>query len=211
MGQLFFNGKRHSFIIYYNYGRVENNSYRELISIVYAGFEAFLTRYVLYFLRFITPFEFRSVAASLNILSVMGSLVSPGTFFWCRFLIVSPLAKCTDHGVAEVDGSEGVVCNLGTSIGEETNALDMVSHRVVVVVALFLVLGEASSDNMGNNESSEGVSPAKDGRCLTKFPIVEEERVAFPLYHMNIATRAIIPMPTVINRAKISFGEREKG
>ena len=46
------------------------------------GFEAFLVRYLVYFLRFITPFEFKSVAASLNILREIGSLVlPPGTFF----------------------------------------------------------------------------------------------------------------------------------
>ena len=38
---------------------------------------------------------------------------------------------------------------------------------------------------------------------------MEEERVAFPLYHMNITPRAITLMPTAINRARISFGERE--
>ena len=35
----------------------------------------------------------------------------------------------------------------------------------------------ASLDNMGNNESKDGVLPAKEGTSFTKFPTVEEERV----------------------------------
>ena len=62
-----------------------------------------------------------------------------------------------------------------------------------------LVLEEASLDNMGNNESKDGALPATEG---TKFPMVEEERVAFLLYYMNIIPRAITQMPTVTNRAK---------
>ena len=64
-----------------------------------------------------------------------------------------------------------------------------------------LVLEEAGFDNMGNNESTDGVLPAKEGTSLIKFPIVKEERVVFLLYHMNIIPRAITDMPTVINRA----------
>ena len=58
-----------------------------------------------------------------------------------------------------------------------------------------LVLEDASSDNMGNNKSKDGVLPTKEGTSLTKFPTVEEERVAFLLYHMNIIPRAIMNMP----------------
>ena len=64
---------------------------------------------------------------------------------------------------------------------------------------------------MGNKESSEGVLPAKEGTSLIKFPIVEEERVVFLLYHMNSIPRAITHMPTVINRARMSLGKSEKG
>ena len=78
-------------------------------------------------------------------------------------------------------------------------------------MVLDLVLEEASSDNMGNNKSNDGVLPAKEGTSLIKFPIVEEERVVFLLYHMNIIPRAITHMPTVTNRAKMSLGERVKG
>ena len=74
-----------------------------------------------------------------------------------------------------------------------------------------LVLEEASLDNMGNNESKDGVLPAKEGTSLTKFPIVEEEIVALLLYHMGIIHRAITHMPTITNRAKMILGDRLKG
>ena len=64
---------------------------------------------------------------------------------------------------------------------------------------------------MGNNESNDGVLLAKEGTSLMKFPMVEDERVAFLLYYMNIIPRAITHMPTVIRRAKMSLGERLKG
>ena len=64
---------------------------------------------------------------------------------------------------------------------------------------------------MGNKESSEGVSSTREGTSLIKFPIVEEERVVFLLYHMNTTPRAITHMPMVINRAKISLGGSVKG
>ena len=74
-----------------------------------------------------------------------------------------------------------------------------------------LVLEEASSDNMGNNESKDGALLAKEGTSLTKFCIVEEERVAFLLYLMNIIPRATTHMPTITNRAKMILGDRLKG
>ena len=73
-----------------------------------------------------------------------------------------------------------------------------------------LVLEEVSSDNMGSNESKEGALPAKEGTSLIKFHMVEGERIAFLLYHMNIIPRAIIHMPTITNGAKMSLGERIK-
>ena len=81
----------------------------------------------------------------------------------------------------------------------------------MVGVILVSVLKDLSSDNMGNKELSEGVSSSKEGTSLIKFPIVEEERVDFLLYHMNITPRAITHMPMVISRAKISLGGSEKG
>ena len=44
-------------------------------------------------------------------------------------------------------------------------------------MVLDLVLEEASSDNISNNESNDGVLSAKEGISLIKFPIVEEGRV----------------------------------
>ena len=81
----------------------------------------------------------------------------------------------------------------------------------MVGVILVLFLEEASSNKMGNSVFSEGVSLAKEGTSLIKFPIVEEERVIFLLYHINIIPRAIIHMPTVSNKAKMSLGESVKG
>ena len=83
--------------------------------------------------------------------------------------------------------------------------------ETVVGLVLVLVLEEVSSDNMGNKESNEGVSSTRERTILIKFPIVEEERVVFLLYHMNITPRAITHMSTVINKAKISLGDSEKG
>ena len=78
-------------------------------------------------------------------------------------------------------------------------------------MVLVLVLEEVSSDNMDNKESSEGVLPTREGICLIKFSIVEEESVVFLLYHMNITPRTITHMPTFINMAKRSLGENVKG
>ena len=75
---------------------------------------------------------------------------------------------------------------------------------------MVLVLEKASSDNMGNSKFSEGML-AKEGTILIKFPIVEDERVVFFLYHMDIIPRAITHMPTATNRAKMSSGDRVKG
>ena len=74
-----------------------------------------------------------------------------------------------------------------------------------------LVLEGASLDNMGNNESKDGVWSAKEGTSLTKFPTVEEERVAFLLYHMSIIPRGIIHMPITTNRINIILGDKLKG
>ena len=74
-----------------------------------------------------------------------------------------------------------------------------------------LVLEDASWVNMGNSESKDGVLPAKEGISLTKFPIVEEERVDFLLYHMIIIPRAITHMSTTTNRVKMILGDSLKG
>ena len=81
----------------------------------------------------------------------------------------------------------------------------------MVGVILVSILEDVGSDNMGNKEFSQGVSSPREGTSLIKFPIVEEVRVVFLLYHMNITPRAITHMPTVISKAKTSLGDNEKG
>ena len=64
---------------------------------------------------------------------------------------------------------------------------------------------------MGNKESSVGILSFKEGTSLVRFPTVEVVREAFLLYHMNIIPRVITHMPIVINNAKISVGDNERG
>ena len=78
--------------------------------------------------------------------------------------------------------------------------------ETVVGVILVLVLEDASSDNMGNKEFNVGTLSPREGTSLIKFPIVEDVRVVFLLYHMNITPRAITHMPMDTNKAKISLG-----
>ena len=68
-----------------------------------------------------------------------------------------------------------------------------------------------SFDNMGNNESKDGLLPAKEGISFTKFPTVEKEGVTFLLYHMTITPEAIINMPITTNITRIILGEKLKG
>ena len=64
---------------------------------------------------------------------------------------------------------------------------------------------------MGNKEFRVGFFSVKDGISLLKFPIVEEVREVFLLYHMKSIPKAIKHMPVTINKAKISLGDNEKG
>ena len=61
--------------------------------------------------------------------------------------------------------------------------------ETVVGIIIVLFLEDASSDNMGNKESSVGTLLLKEGKSLTKFCTVEDVREAFLLYHMNIIPR----------------------
>ena len=96
-------------------------------------------------------------------------------------------------------------CSPGVNIGgvRKVTLSAVAQCEAAVGVVCDLVLEEASLDNMGNNESKDGVLPAKEGKSLTKFPTVEEERVAFLLYHMSIIPRAITHMPTITNIVKM--------
>ena len=63
---------------------------------------------------------------------------------------------------------------------------------------------------MSNNESKDGVLPAKEGKSLIKFLTVEDERVALLLYHMSITHKAIINMPITTNRINKILGDKLK-
>ena len=58
---------------------------------------------------------------------------------------------------------------------------------------------------MGNKEFRDGFFSVKDGISLLKFPMVDEVRVVFLLYHMKSIPKAI-KMPVTINKAKIHLG-----
>ena len=97
----------------------------------------------------------------------------------------------------------------GGIISSSSAVCDRVETAVGVIIVLFLE--DASFDNMGNTEFSVGTLSFKNGTNLTKFPTVEDVREVFLLYHMIIAPRAIIHMPTETNKAKISVGDNENG
>ena len=84
-------------------------------------------------------------------------------------------------------------------------------ETVTGVIAFSLFCEGVSSDNMGNKEFSVGVFSIKEGTNLIRFPTMEEVREVFFLYHMNIIPITIIHIPTNINNANISFGDKENG
>ena len=80
------------------------------------------------------------------------------------------------------------------------------------MVRTFLVFCEgASSDNMGNKESSVGIFSFSEGINLSKFPIVEEVKEVFILYHMKRIPMTMVHTPVSTNRANTSFGDIENG
>ena len=80
------------------------------------------------------------------------------------------------------------------------------------MVRAFLVFCEgASSDYMGNKESSVGIFSFNDGINLSKFPIVEEVKEVFLLYHMKRIPMTMVHTPVSTNRANMSFGDIENG
>ena len=60
---------------------------------------------------------------------------------------------------------------------------------------------------MGNKESNAGIFSFNDGINLSKFPIVEEVKEVFLLYHMKRIPMAMVHIPLSTNRANISFGD----
>ena len=80
------------------------------------------------------------------------------------------------------------------------------------MVRAFLIFHEgASSDNMGNKESSVGIFSFKDGINLSKFPIVEEVKEVFLFYHMKRIPMTMVHTPVSTNRANMSFGDNGNG
>ena len=78
------------------------------------------------------------------------------------------------------------------------------------MVRAFLVFCEsACSENMGNKESSVGIFSFNDGINLSKFPIVEEVKEVFLLYHMKRIPMTMVHTPVSTNRANMSFGDIE--
>ena len=168
---------------------------------VYIGSEFFLAKYLVYFLRLITPFVSRSVAALLNISRETGSVVSPSeVYFDLWALLVGPPISLPDGCAVDVDDDEGVACSLGFDIGgvRKVTLSAAASCEAAVGMVCDLVIEDASSDYMGNNESKDGVLPAKEGTSLTKFPIVEEERVVFhTIWVLSLGQLHICPQPPI--------------
>ena len=64
---------------------------------------------------------------------------------------------------------------------------------------------------MGNKESRVGIFFFNDGINLSKFPIVEEVKEVFLLYHMKRISMTMVHTPVSTNRANMSFGDIENG
>ena len=79
-------------------------------------------------------------------------------------------------------------------------------------VRAFLIFCEgASSDSMGSKEFSIGIFSFKEGISFIKFPIVEEVKEVFFLYHMKRIPMAMVHTPVSTNIANMSFGDNENG
>ena len=101
--------------------------------------------------------------------------------------------------------------SIGGRISSSGAVCGRVETAVGVIILLFLILENASSDNMGNKEFSVGTLSFKEGTSLTNYPTVEDVREAFLLYHMNIIPRAITHTPMDPNKAKISVRDNKRG
>ena len=116
------------------------------------------------------------------------------------FVVEGFLVSIWSHGI-----------NTGGKVSSSSGVCD--SWVTVTGVLTFALFSEdVRSDNMGNKESSVGVFfLLKVGINLIKFHIVEDIRVVFLLYHMNIIPMAITHMLPDINKAKMSLGDVENG
>ena len=80
------------------------------------------------------------------------------------------------------------------------------------MVRAFLVFCDgACSDNMGNKESSIRFSLFNDGINLSMFPMAEEVKEVFLLYHVKRIPMTMVHTPVSTNRANMSFGDIENG
>ena len=118
------------------------------------------------------------------------------------------------RGIFVVEGFSVSIWSRGINTGSKVSSSSGVYdswETVTGVLTLALFSEDVSSDNMGNKESSVGVFSLKEGINLIKFPTVEDIRVVFLLYHMNVIPMVITHMPTDINKAKMSLGDIENG
>ena len=100
----------------------------------------------------------------------------------------------------------------GGRIRSSSTVCGRVETAVGVIMVLFLFLEDASSDNMGNKESSVGTLSVKEGTSLVKFPTVEDSKRSFsliPYEYYSLEQLHICPLDT--NKARISVGDNENG
>ena len=155
---------------------------------VYTSLESFLAKYLVYLLRIIIPFTSRSVAALLNISRETGSNVSSTEVdLGFEGLLDGPPGSPACGCLMDLDSGIGVVCNPVIEVdGGRRVSLSTAAWCGVADVVCGSAVDCASSDNMGNNESKDGVLPVREATSFTRFPTVEEERVTLLLYHMSI-------------------------
>ena len=66
--------------------------------------------------------------------------------------------------------------------------------------------GSVHSANMGNKESTLGISSFNDGIRFSKLSTMEVVWEVFFLYHMNRMHTIRVPIPTVIRRDNTNIG-----
>ena len=116
----------------------------------------------------------------------------------------SPACDC----VVDLGIGIGIVCNPVIEVdGLRRVSLSTAAWCGVADVDCGSAIDCASSDNMGNNESKDGLLPAKEGTSFTKFPTVEERGAVFLSYHISITPEAII----TTNITRIILGDKLKG
>ena len=111
-----------------------------------------------------------------------------------------------------VDGFSN--CSFGTNTGGSicsSGGVCSCQGTTTLVRAFLAFCKGACSDNMGNKESKVGILSFSDGINLSKFPIVEEVKEVFLLYHMKRIPMTMVHTPVSTNRANISFGDIENG